>query len=220
MNEVEYKLRQCYHCGNTGLMEILYRRGQECGGAIYDEVGQIESYEIRERFKWTLLSCPVCAKLTLLEDYSDECTNFVINEPSVLYPISSITFEGVPKKVKSAFEAALKVKNIDTEICLLSLRHTLEAICKERGAKGKTLEAMTEDLLNQGILPELMKDACWIIRKLGNGAAHADDQKVYLHEVDQIIRLLETIVEYLYTLPIQMGQLKDKIVEKSRLKVE
>ena len=102
--------------------------------------------------------------------------------------------------IKDAFESALKVKNIDLKICSLALRRVLECICKERDAKGKKLEQMIEDMIDRGILPKMFNDACWIIRQLGNSAAHDEKSKFTIREVDSTVSFMQDIINYLYIL--------------------
>lgn len=210
---MEYKIRQCFHCGNKGLMEVLYTNSYVNENPIFDELGEIESFGIEQRYAWTLLSCPVCKKLTLDQLYTDSVSNFNFDEYSILYPESSVSFEGVPQEIRTAFEAAFKVKNIDSEISLLALRRTLEAICKNKGAKGDSLNAMVQDLIGRNILPLQLNDACWIIRQLGNAAAHTGARLVEPYELEQTIRFLKTIINFLYTLPVQMERMKEHITE-------
>jgi hypothetical protein len=193
-------------------MEVVGDHYHIYGGDIIDSHGNIIDKDLQERFEWMLLSCPVCKKVSLIENYSNEYEPDA--EIELLYPECNINYLGVPKEVKSAFEAALKIKNIDTSVCLLSLRRVLEAICKEQGAKGNSLEIMIKDILEKGKLPNLMDDACWIIRQLGNDAAHAGDIKVHRSDVEQTIGFLKTIMQYLYTLPEQMKELKKKIEKR------
>ena len=112
---------------------------------------------------------------------------------------------------KTAFESALKVKNIDTAICALALRRVLEAICKDKGAEGNSLEKMIANMIDREILPGMFDDACWIIRQLGNSAAHADKKVFSMHQVDQTIEFVQNIINYLYTLPVKMKRLRDAI---------
>jgi hypothetical protein len=214
MPDNEYIIQQCYHCGNKGLMKTICQHEHEFGGPIFDEFDNIVSVEFREKFEWTLLECCVCHMVTLRRVCTDETSDFNFDDTILLYPTNTISYLGVPDNIKAAFEAALKVKNIDTSICLLSLRRVLEAICKQQGAEGKDLNAMIKDLLDKGKLPEQMNDACWIIRQLGNKAAHADEVLFYSYEVEQTIDFLVTIMKYIYILPIQMKQLKDRITEE------
>lgn len=207
-----FMLQQCYHCGNLGLMEIVTRHQHTYGGPILNKYGEEVDRDMQEYFDWILLSCPVCKKLLLVQKYSNECE--FVEDVDLLYPECNVNYLGVPEEIKSAFEAALKVKNIDISICLLSLRRVLEAICKEQGAEGKNLDSMIKNMLDKGKLPEVMNDACWIIRHLGNDAAHAGKIRVYKSDVEQTIDFLKTIIQYLYTLPVQMERLKVKIEKR------
>ena len=219
-DEDKYRLATCFHCGNRGLMKIEHIYSQDYGGMITDEFGNVLSMDLEEHFDWILLSCPVCRKVTLLEDHNDECTRDFYTSTETLYPESKIDYEGVPANIKSSFESALKVKNIDSAICSIALRAVLEAICKERGAKGKTLEAMIRDLIQKNLLPAMFDDACWIVRQLGNKAAHGDDVQFSSKQVDQTILFMQNIINYLYTLPIKMNKLRDEISEEQIRKRE
>lgn len=206
-----FKLEMCYHCGNQGLLPVEYIHKYNYGGPKFDNVGNCVGHELEEDFEWLLLSCPVCHKVTLREEYTNECLREYDPVVEILYPQSTIDFTGVPSNIKTAFESALKVKNIDPAICSLALRRVLEAICKEKGAKGKTLELMIEDMIKKGILPQMFDDACWIVRQLGNSAAHGDDAKFTIHQVDQTIDFMKNILNYLYTMPIKMKKIRSKI---------
>lgn len=103
------------------------------------------------------------------------------------------------------------MKNIDSAICLLSLRRVLEAICKDKGAVGKDLDTMVKDLIAKKLLPDMLDDACWIIRQLGNSAAHADEKVFYKHQVEQTTEFVKAIIDYLYVLPSEIGNLKSRV---------
>ena len=70
---------------------------------------------------------------------------------------------------------------------------------------------MIENMIERGILPEMYDDACWIIRQLGNSAAHADKKVFSMHQLDQTIEFVQNIINYLYTLPVKMKNLRDAI---------
>lgn len=211
MADKDYKLQTCYHCGNKGLMPIEHMHSHDYGGPEFDSVGNCVGRELEEQFKWYLLSCPVCHKVTLREEYTNECFRDYDTTIETLYPKTTIDYTGVPGNIKTAFESALKVKNIDLAICSLALRRVLEAICKEKGANGKTLELMISDMINRGILPQMFDDACWIVRQLGNSAAHADSAKFTVYQVDQTIDFMQNIISYLYSLPIKMQKMRSTV---------
>ena len=207
--EEKYKLLTCYHCGNTGLLKIENIHTRTFGGPILSETGEVVDYDPCEKYSWITLSCPVCSKVTLYEESFDELYNETFNKN--LYPEIDIMLKGVPASVKSAFESALKVKNIDSAICLVSIRRVLEAICKEKNASGNNLYEMVKDMIAKQVLPEMFDDACWIIRELGNSAAHGEVKTFYKSQVEQTIKFVETIINYLYVLPEKMKNMKDAI---------
>ena len=218
MADKEYKLQTCYHCGNQGLMPIEHLHSYDYGGPEFDSGGNCIGRELEERFEWYMLSCPVCHKVTLREEYTNECFGDCDTMIETLYPKSTIDYTGVPENIKTAFESALKVKNIDPAICSLALRRVLEAICKEKGANGKTLELMIADMIERGILPHMFDDACWIVRQLGNSAAHGDNAKFTVYQVDQTIDFMQNILNYLYSLPVKMRKMRSEIEAEKQQK--
>lgn len=205
----KYNLLTCYHCGNQGLLSIEHAHRHEFGDVVFDAYGEVTNVYVDEVYHWQLLSCPVCHRVTLWENMIDPTLEYA--DAKILYPLCTIDYTGVPSGIKTAFESALKVKNIDTAICSLALRRVLEAICKDKGAKGNNLEKMIENMIERGILPEMYDDACWIIRQLGNSAAHADKKVFSMHQLDQTIEFVQNIINYLYTLPVKMKNLRDAI---------
>lgn len=111
--------------------------------------------------------------------------------------------------------SAVKTKGIDISICVLSLRRVLEMICNDLGSKGKTLESMIDDLVEKKELPEMIKDACWIIRKLGNDAAHKDFVAMHSSEVEQVIGYLADIINYLYSMPKRVADMRYKLENRN-----
>ncbi len=107
MADKEYKLQTCYHCGNQGLMPIEHLHSYDYGGPEFDSGGNCIGRELEERFEWYMLSCPVCHKVTLREEYTNECFRDCDTMIETLYPKSTIDYTGVPENIKTAFESAL-----------------------------------------------------------------------------------------------------------------
>lgn len=147
------------------------------------------------------------------EGMNEECGCIDLTE--YCYPqIKEYGDAAVPEYIQRAFEAALKVKNIDAPLCLIALRRVLEAICKEKGADGNDLSKMIKDLVDKKILPEMLDDACWVIRQLGNCAAHADDIDFYKYEVERTTEFVGAIIDYLYILPSKISTFKLSVEKK------
>lgn len=210
MTEIQGQVHTCFHCGNTGILKYLGKTRCEDSDIQYDETGEVVDYYLIEHENWYVFECPVCNKPVIIREYEFDAANLP-PEINIAYPSISISPEGVPKEIYVAYEAAVKTKGIDLSICLISLRRVLEMICKDKGAEGSTLEKKIDDLIKKKIFPPMIGDACWIIRQMGNDAAHADKTIVYTYDVDQIIGYVATIIDYLYSLPCRVTKLKMKI---------
>ena len=212
-NDNKQILVHCYHCGNKGLQNIKGQTKQ----VFEDYADEYERQLIyHAETTWFMLQCPVCEKVSLYTEstgdgYEDYRGDYYI-EQEVLFPQSTIKYNNVPSEIKSAFESAIKIRQIDPDICLLSLRRVLESLCKQQGASGRDLDSMISDLVEKGTLPPVYNDICWIIRILGNKAAHADKSlSLYQNEVDQVISFMQTMINYLYVLPQDAKDLRQRI---------
>ena len=175
-------------------------------------------------FKYRMLFCPVCHKITLLETYGDES----MEEPTcdgsmeyyyantVLYPINSIDSSAMPDNIKEAFESALKVKNIDVNACSLLLRRTLEIILKDQGAVKWGLKEMIEEIASKGILPKSLKEASFFTKKYGDSAAHGKELAADDCDIQNLVEFVKYIIEYLYIIPTKIAQFKNKIDERNK----
>lgn len=213
MGNLKDQVHTCFHCGNTGLMNYVGNTYWT-----YDEVERnalgdvIYAVQIEHEY-WHVFECPVCHKPVLISEY---CFDAQESRPEIKteYPTIAVSRDGVPKDIYSAFESAVKTKGIDYSICLLSLRRVLEMICKDKGAEGRDLEKKIDDLIEKKIFPPMIEDACWIIRQMGNDAAHADKIAVYTYDIEQVIGYVATIIDYLYSLPYRVEKMKKKIEKR------
>lgn len=196
-------------------MEVLHVQKEVFSGTYMRDDGEIES-DIEEHFTWTLFKCPVCRKLSLIQRYSDETMYDSYNDIeyydiSNLYPLNNYKMDNVPIDISSSFEAALKVKDINIDLCLVGLRKVLELICKDNNATGRILEKKIDDMIQKNIFPKEMEVAYWVIRQAGNKAVHEKKSKLTKYDIDEIANLLYSIINYLYIIPRKMVKLKEKI---------
>lgn len=213
MEDIKRRVHTCFHCGNTGLLKYIGKTHWENSDFGCDNNGDVVYYNLIEHEDWHLFECPVCNKPVLISEYALDAID---EQPiySVEYPTIAVSQEGVPKDIYTAYESSVKTKGIDHAICLLSLRRVLEMICKDKQAKGHNLERKIEDLIEKKILPPMIGDACWIIRQMGNDAAHADKVDIFAIEVDQVIGYVATIIDYLYSMPFRVSKMKQKIEDR------
>ena len=203
----EYIIK-CFHCGNETLMQ---KKGEYSWGS-----RDIEFSEFDFLYQYELFVCPVCHRVTLRQTYSDETmVNYYGNDrmeyydsTSILYPENSIEEPSVPKKVKEAYEAALKTKGIDKYICLMALRRTLELILKDKGATKWGLKDKIEEIAQKGLLPDALKEASSLAKELGDTAAHDKDLEIELYDVEAMAEFIGFIIEYLYVVPSKITDYK------------
>ena len=213
MDDIKKSVHTCFHCGNTGILNFIGKTRWNSEDIIYNDNGEIVNYTILEHEDWYIFECPVCNRPVVIRQDTFDIANYVY-QPETVYPSVMVFSEGVPKEIYSAFEAAIRTKGIDYAICMLSLRRVLEMICKDKGAVGRDLDQMIRDLIDRNILSPAFDDACWVIRQLGNSAAHADKADIYAYQVDQVIEYVSTIINYLYSMPTRVAKLKKRIEEQ------
>jgi len=209
-------VKLCLHCGNKTKMDnVAHHKWTDSD---YEE-------GFHEEYKYSLFMCPVCNEVTFEKEslFSEDICFIEHLHPheqeklieentrvEILYPFRTDYTNHVNKDVQSAFESAIKVRNIDGAICVLSLRRTLEIMCKDKGETEGNLYQMLKSLSSKGILPPILDNMASILRKLGNAAAHANEIEFDREKVDLLVHFTKTILDYVYTLPAQLEELQTK----------
>ncbi|MCU0081388.1 DUF4145 domain-containing protein [Extibacter muris] len=206
---------KCFHCGNETPMSQI---GKYSWGS-----RDIEFADFDYLYEYELFACPVCHKVTLRESYGDE-TMIVPHldgamryhcDKTILFPTNSIDSNSIPSKVKEAYEAALKVKNIDKYVGLLALRRTLELVLKDKGATKWGLKDKIEEIAEKGVLPDTLKEASSLTKILGDSAAHDKEMDIEQQDVESMAEFVEYIIEYLYVVPDKINSYKQRLSSKT-----
>lgn len=207
------KVLLCYYCGNKTLMKkIAGHHEKEAMEELfgYDSDGNPIKEVIHFENQWNLYKCPVCYEVTLERmNWCDEYPDHIGED--ILHPKIKITSLSIPVNVKKRFEAALKVKNLDNEQCIMAIRRVMESICKNKGAQGRDLDSKIIDLSNKGILPPQLGNMGHLLRVLGNKAAHVDDVEFTDEVVEKAIDFISVILDYVYVIPNDISVLESEI---------
>lgn len=188
---------RCESCGNTVPMQIVGEYSDV--SAQYDE--KFEAY-LKSGFYHLLLLCPTCKKLSYGRRFWHEFSSGVEEvEYEILYPGSGKAPLGLPEEIKKAYDAATKVRNIDANAYAVLIGRTLEMVCADRKAKGKTLAAKLSDLAEKGEIPGALDDIAKNLRNLRNIGAHAELGELTIAEIPILNDLCKAILEYVYTAP-------------------
>lgn len=218
MADYRQMITDCNHCGNRTRVDIISNYTYQ------EEVPEMnpstgEMYEIFiYSDTWYFCKCPICNNIILIKSHFEPSMvmpngDFYEHEKT-LYPASTYKRFGVPDRVDSAFKAAMRSKFLDTSICLLSLRRTLEIICKDKGEEKGSLEKKLENLSTKGIIPSTLNQMSHIVRILGNEAAHGDDVIHTKSEVNDMLEFTEHIINYVYVLPYKLDKIKKRLEPK------
>lgn len=216
MDNNKQVVKICSHCGNETLMNEIVTK-KDC----WDE-----GYGLYGWDKITLFQCPVCSKMTLIQESEDSSMGSYIDEYGnerdyieeiQLYPIQKINFNNVPKSINDTFNSALRIKNITPDISIIALRKTLELICNDQNAKGKNLECKINDLFKKEVFSDKLKDISKITKRFGNLGAH-EDIIVNSKELNYLFDFVTYIIEYLYVMPYRIRELESKLNELNKQK--
>ena len=212
--EDQYILTTCKDCGNKGLLKKVAKYDQ----SLLDYVEEEPFAKIE--YNWRLLECPVCKSISLYQrfgaDYMVDDKGNEYFEEKTVYPQDRI-FPNVPKDILKSYDAAVRTAKVDLSVSLIAIRAVLEKICKERGSNRKNLAAMLKQMVDRQILPETLDKCGFIIRKMGNNGAHGDDDSMLTsRDIAELIDFIETIMYYIYELPVKV----EKLNQKYELKLE
>ena len=208
-DNVAFLIEECRFCGNKTKLDIVGSNGLDLEVETYNSQFDAEIPEWISTTTWLLLKCCVCDNISLGTTYVDrELGSRGMEINSIIYPTQTYGNYHMPQEIFNAYEVALKARYLDEALCLLSLRRTLEIICKDQGAIKGNLVTKIQSLANSGILPSVLKDASDILRYLGNEAAHGNSKKFTKSQVKQMIEFTETIIDYIYILPKKIAKIK------------
>ena len=209
VEEKRYIIKECRFCGNKTKLDIVGSHHITHEEEFYDEEHNANIKEWMSDTEWMMLKCCVCDNISLASEYIDKSLDLHnLSHISIHYPKATYDSYQTPKEIYNAYEVALKARYLDSALCALSLRRTLEIIFKQQGETSGTLIRKVENLANKGILPIVLKDVSDILRDFGNAAAHGDDVIFSKTQIEHLIEFTETIIDYIYILPKKLEKLK------------
>lgn len=200
------KISRCHFCGNTVPMTKVAHHVVD--PKENNQQGIDNSFPLRKI--WNMYYCAVCCNIKLEVSELRFGHGDSIITSTTLYP-SIYSNENIPKNIQQAFEAATLVKRIDGALCSLSLRRTLEMICKDKGETKGTLYDKLKRLSERNILPPIINDMAFILKDVGNEAAHGDDIQFPQDLINLLIEFIQSILEYVYVIPSKLSEVQNKL---------
>ena len=109
-------------------------------------------------------------------------------------------------------QAKRNLKDENWDAAVLMARGALQIALREHEAKGANLKQEIYDLASKGILPPIMRDWSHNVRELANDSAHPKPGQgpTDARDAKDIARFLDFLLEYLYTLPKQIKDFRER----------
>jgi hypothetical protein len=165
-----------------------------------------------------LTRCKTCGDISLFGDSELDERQGKLSEASIFYPKQNYFGSEVPETILKTYKEALRIKNISPTAFAVMIRRSLEFLCMDKKAKGRTLSTQLKDISKSGVIPQTLIDMGDTLRFLGNQGAHATNYDIGFHEVESIDDFFAAMIEYVYVAPAKLERLKETIREKSNKK--
>jgi hypothetical protein len=161
---------------------------------------------------YELIKCPACEGIILRKYYwHDGYMDGSDIEYQILYPFEQKLPVGLPGTIKKAYDAALKVRGIDANAYAVLIRRTLEMVCEDRKAEGKSLFEKLDDLAKKHEIPDKLVRVADGLRHLRNVGAHAVLGELTSAEIPILNDLSKAILEYVYSAPYLAEQADERL---------
>jgi len=166
--------------------------------------------------RFTLICCPRCySPHVVSHDYKEDYQEWYWSLGKVIFPEpgDGLDTRVVPEAVARNFaQAARSLRDATAPTAAaLMCRRTLEVICADLGAEGKTLQKKLEHLKTVGkIEPRIYQWADQVLRNLGNDAAHEVKDDVSQEDAADALKFTRAIIEYLYVFEAAYQDFQDR----------
>ena len=198
---------QCPRCGNKAPMRIVASYELSPSDRDWNPEETLDGGET-----WRIVVCPACKEVSVglirWLDFLDVADEFRMK---IVYPARNRTLTGLPPKIDSAYDAALKVRSIDSNAFAVLLGRVLDMVCSDKQASGATLYDKLNSLAEKGDIPAQLADMAHQLRQLRNIGAHADLGELTPAEVPVLDGVCRAILEYVYTAPQLIEEVKRRL---------
>ena len=197
----EQTLIECPDCESKVSAVVLAKR----------EYVQTDDYD---PFIVYFLECPICHRTMV--GHSDlmqiEVDKWDYTKPSRLWPNSSKNLDrSIPTLVRQSIEEARKCFGAKAySACAVMCGRSIEAVCKEHGAKKWQLAQGLKELKDDGIIDGRLFEWGEALRNRRNIGAHASDENISREDASDILDFTIAICEYVYVLTQKYEEFKKR----------
>lgn len=128
----------------------------------------------------------------------------VLNDGDLTYPNSlpSSTDSNIPAPMHQDLVEAKQCYSVSAHRgCAVMARRSIQNACLDKGAKKGDLVSQINELQQQGIITNDLKEWATAIRWIGNDAAHPNKDEVTQEDAQDVLHLAEQLLHVLYVAP-------------------
>ena len=213
---------------NTQGEKVWVPCGKCTGNTLHKVLFSADKYDEDDDGFWTLesyqiIQCQGCTEISFRNYLNDAMSDSRGEKGAVeeIYP-SRVAGRHVlrsahilPRNISNIYEETHKALCSKQPILAgIGIRALLEAVCKEKAAKGKDLEQKIDNLVEAGVLTKSGAEILHGLRILGNVSAH----EVKPHSentLDLAMDVLEHLLSDVYILPTKSAKLPKRNTTKS-----
>jgi hypothetical protein len=190
----------CLQCSRATNHDVLYTKNVG---------GNDEDSGIRWGSEYQTLQCRGCGTISFAEElWNSEDTDpeGQLLATKILYPSRTIrkpieNYYYLPEVVRRVYQETLTaLSNKASILAAIGIRAVVEAVCKDKGCKGRNLESSIDLLVKKGHLASDQADFLHLQRFMGNAAAH-EIAPPEQSELSAALDIAENLLITLYVLP-------------------
>ena len=168
---------------------------------------------------WAAFKCDNCSALTVAMATARAGDGAILSDPAgwlgrmnhtQWYPVHSVgkDFPDVPQHIADAASEAYRCRSISALRTAVQLaRSVVEATAKEKGITQGSIFSKINEMYNQRLIREHIKDGAHEVRHLGNDMAHGDFvSPVTSEETDLVLTLMSEILDEVFQSPARVAQ--------------
>jgi hypothetical protein len=207
------KYVSCNECGGRARKHEVIHEHQEGWSDNENGIFGSENYEILKcmgcdtvRFR----SYSLCSEDRDPETGEWALSNFRVYPDAPKEERRPVDFQLFPPDVAKMYLETIKCFNAGSAtLAGGGLRAIVEAICKDKGIKVRSLEGKIDELVVQGFLAKNQADLLHEERYIGNDALH-EMKTPTARDLEDGLTIIEGLLSTIYVLPVHAGRLKKK----------
>jgi len=201
----------CPHCGNRAPQRLLLKHDYDHPYSFVLEEDGNSYLEKEEGSSYFVAVCTTCDEVLLYNQYRYKVGVENFTHADLLYPEGIELERSVPDKVRACYAEAARIRRTAPNAYVVMIRRALEALCDDRGTKGRPLKSRLSELASRGEMPALLVEVTSVLRVIGNTGAHHSEAAVSPDLVWLVDELFRTVLEYVYIAPKRLASFRQRL---------